>query len=597
MEEWKQLLDEVRAELIMREQELDLLHQIDLRLLNEEFPRSELFSFIIEQTRNLLKANHTSILLRRSVFLEVTYSNSRSVTGQRVAIAESLTGLCVETAKPVRIPDLVVSPYQERYAPLRGYRGAPMRSLLATPISIRGSVIGVLNAESKVANAFSSVHERIAGAIAANIAIALQRTQALDTNVLFAGLERQMFAGGDPEETLQEALERVIAELRRLEHIKHNAAYIMFLRGEDELEIVNSTNTSNVGLVLPIGNSTPGRAVRERKTVVVGDVKQDPDYQTLFGRDVRSEIAVPITYGMDDIAIGVLTVDSREIDAFNNFYQLVLEGFVEKVKPLLTFAKLQADVTEALEVRAADDLLVAIGDQASNIIHRLNNTVGAMRVHIMELQDLVEDGIMEDDYLSRSLESLRDLAERALKIPDAVIFDTSGTTDVNESIRKAIRKLDIRSDITIELDLGEGIPALPVYSFDIVIQNLIQNALDAMPTSGTLVVATSAVFQPGRRTGYFRLVVKDTGLGIPPDIQRRIFELNFTTKKEKGRGMGLGLWWVRNFVRRARGDISVRSNVGSGTEFTVKIPIDRSSVNRATHPDTAMHPETVERIN
>ena len=66
-----------------------------------------------------------------------------------------------------------------------------------------------------------------------------------------------------------------------------------------------------------------------------------------------------------------------------------------------------------------------------------------------------------------------------------------------------------------------------------------------------------------------------TGIGMPPEIQKKIFELNFTTKTEKGKGLGFGLWWVRNFVRRARGDISIRSSPGEGTEVTIKIPIDR----------------------
>lgn len=583
MEQWERVFDELRAELIMREQELDLLHQIDLRLLDEELSHKELLPFIIERTQRLLQANHTSILFRRSVFLEATYSNLRSVVGQRVPIAESLTGLCLEAGMPLRISDLAESPHRQRYAPLRGYRGAPMRSLLATPISIRGSVIGVLNAESKVAHAFNPVHERVAGAIAAHIAIALQRTQVLDSTVLFAELERQMFAGGDPEEALQAALERVMAELRRLEHIKHNGAYIMFLRGVDDLEIVNSTNPSNIGLVLPTGRSTAGRAVRERKTVIVRDVGEDPDYQPLFGEGISSEIAVPITYGEDDIAIGALNVDSEEIDAFNDFYQLILEGFVEKVKPLLTFAKLQADVTEALELRTADELLVAVGDRTSDIIHRLSNTVGAMRVRILELQESRKSGTLSDNFLDHSLKSLLELAERTLKIPDEVKLDKSGTIDVNECVRSVIRKLEGRKDITLQLDLEEDILALPLYSFDIVIQNLIQNAVDAMPNGGTLSVSTSATFHPDRRNGYFRLIIKDTGIGIPPEIQRRIFELNFTTKDT--RGHGLGLWWVRNFVRRARGDISLRSAVDSGTEFTVKIPIDRPG--GTTPPDTA----------
>jgi signal transduction histidine kinase len=81
--------------------------------------------------------------------------------------------------------------------------------------------------------------------------------------------------------------------------------------------------------------------------------------------------------------------------------------------------------------------------------------------------------------------------------------------------------------------------------------------------------------------GYFQLVVRDNGPGIPAEIRKRVFELNFTTKGTQGAGRGLGLWWVRKFVRSAKGDISIRSTPGSGTEVTVKIPVEPTAGNGA----------------
>jgi signal transduction histidine kinase len=584
MEEWERLLDELRAELTLREHELELLHEIDLRLLNEENSHRELFSFIIKRTQKLLSANHTTVLLRRSTFLEPMYSNLMSLVGQRVPISTSLTGLCLETGETISIPDITKSEHAHRYAPLRGYRGVPMRSLLATPITIRGTTVGVLNAESRVPGAFKPVHERVAEAVAGQIAIALQRTQVLDSTVLFADLDRQMFASGDSEEATQAALERIMAELQRLEHVGYTGAQIMFLRDQDNLEIVNSTNPPDVGLIIPTASSVSGRAVLRRETVVVGDVNKDRDYKRLLGDTIRSEIAVPLIHGEEELVIGVLNVESEEEYAFNDFYQIILESFAEKVKPLLTITKLRADVAEALEMRTADDLLVAVGDQTTHVIHLISNTVGAMRLRIMELQDQRKSGELTDEFLDDALDSLLELAKRTLRMPDDVKLGKVGQVDVNECVTTAIQKMKIDENVALEVELGANIPALPLYSFDIVVQNLIQNALDAMPNGGKLSISTSAAIHPWPLTGYFHFVVGDTGTGIPPDIQRRIFDLNFTTKDKRGRGLGLGLglWWVRNFIRRARGDISIRSVVGAGTEFTVKIPIDRSG--EAEHP-------------
>jgi signal transduction histidine kinase len=110
-----------------------------------------------------------------------------------------------------------------------------------------------------------------------------------------------------------------------------------------------------------------------------------------------------------------------------------------------------------------------------------------------------------------------------------------------------------------------------------VVQNLLQNGLDAMPTGGRLSVCTAQILDPTHSKGYLQLSVSDTGNGIPVDVQKRIFELNFTTKDAKGKGLGLGLWWVRNFVRRSRGDITIRSIAGAGTDAIVKIPIGNSA--------------------
>lgn len=577
MEEWERLLDELRTKLAVREQELQLLHAVDLRLLSEEQQPEELFSFIGEQSRKLLQADHVTILLRRGAFLEPIYSSIESVVGQRIPISDSLAGLCLENNSAIEISDLEDSPLKTRYVPLRGYAGPPTRSLLAAPIRIRDTVAGVLNAESGRTDAFKSTHESFSAALAAQIAIALQRTQLLASTALFADIDRMALSIYDPRSAIQTALRRVMDELQRLEHVPYSGAQIMFLRGQDELEIVHSTHAPDVGLIVPVNRSIPGRAIRERRTVIVSDVRIDPDYERILGRQTYSEIAIPIRFS-DDLLIGVLNVESEEAHAFSGFYQVVLESFAAKVQTLLAFAKLRSDVTEALELRNADDLLVAIGDQTSHMIHRINSTVGAMRMRILELEGILSSGQQVDQaFLQESVIALRKLAERALQMPEEVtrLLGADGATiDINECVRQALLRRELPPDVTIELSLDEDIPPLALYNFDIVVQNLIQNALDAIRGHGEVAI-TTALVRPLALGGYVQLAVRDNGSGIPADIQERLFELNFSTKRGEERGLGFGLWWVRNFVRRARGDITVRSAVGEGTEMIVKIPLER----------------------
>jgi signal transduction histidine kinase len=258
----------------------------------------------------------------------------------------------------------------------------------------------------------------------------------------------------------------------------------------------------------------------------------------------------------------------------------VLESFADKVRSLLAFAKLRNDVTAALESRHVNDLLIAIGDQTSNFIHRLNNSAGALRARILELQEIVdEDGVPDRASLQAELAGLLRLADRTLDMPAQVTrFLGQGgiTVDVNGCVREVLRELNPPADIAVATELRDGLPELSLYSFDLVVQNLIKNAIDAMPNGGELTVSTKLFVYADTPAGYVQLIVRDTGTGIPEDILPHIFDLNFTTKsKKKGKGLGLGLWWVRTFITRSNGEIMVETTKNVGTEFCVKIPVAR----------------------
>jgi ActR/RegA family two-component response regulator len=213
----------------------------------------------------------------------------------------------------------------------------------------------------------------------------------------------------------------------------------------------------------------------------------------------------------------------------------------------------------------------------------MNNTVGAMRLRIIELQELEQAGRFDTDtFLSETLAALRGLAEQTLKMPDQVthLLSQQGTTvNINEVILLELERFTIPDTVSLDLNLQSDIPDLSLFNFDIVVQNLIQNALDAMPAGGSLSISTSSVAPQRLPTGYVELIVSDTGTGIAREVLPKIFELNFSTKHAKGQGLGLGLWWIRNFVRRAKGDITVSSSMNEGSEFVVKIPFGASSVN------------------
>jgi CheY-like chemotaxis protein/anti-sigma regulatory factor (Ser/Thr protein kinase) len=113
----------------------------------------------------------------------------------------------------------------------------------------------------------------------------------------------------------------------------------------------------------------------------------------------------------------------------------------------------------------------------------------------------------------------------------------------------------------------EPIPTIDGVAIDLreALANLIINAVDAMPSGGTLTIRTR------QANGHVVVEVNDTGIGMPPEIRDRVFEPFFTTKGEAGSGLGLAL--VHGIVERHGGEIHVASTDGQGTTFTIRLPV------------------------
>jgi two-component system NtrC family sensor kinase len=144
--------------------------------------------------------------------------------------------------------------------------------------------------------------------------------------------------------------------------------------------------------------------------------------------------------------------------------------------------------------------------------------------------------------------------------------------DVNRIVRQTVKlvehKLEL-GNIVPHLELAENLPQLRGDSGQIeqVLLALVMNAIEAMPREGNLHIVTKA-----SNDETITIVIEDDGVGIPPDIVPRLFE-PFTTTKEEGKGVGLGLAISRAIVDWHGGRIDVRSESGKGTTFKITLPL------------------------
>jgi two-component system NtrC family sensor kinase len=242
------------------------------------------------------------------------------------------------------------------------------------------------------------------------------------------------------------------------------------------------------------------------------------------------------------------------------------------------------DVTtrvEAIHAVGRAEKLAAVGRLAAGVVHEINNPLATISACAEALEHRVEDGAFDDseafDDLNEYLGLIKSEAFRCKSITTGLLDFSRIRTgdrhplDLAEVINSSARLIShqIRGNrVEIALDIADDIP--PVHADSGHIQQAIialaTNAIDAMPEGGTLTLRASA------QMNRIAIEIEDTGIGIPPEDLSKIFEPFFTTK-EVGEGTGLGLAVCYGIVTDHGGRLSVRSNIGKGTIFTIYLPV------------------------
>lgn len=232
--------------------------------------------------------------------------------------------------------------------------------------------------------------------------------------------------------------------------------------------------------------------------------------------------------------------------------------------------------------------LASVGELATGIAHEINNPVAIM----IEEAGWIEDLLTEEDFkdgknleeFKRALIQIRTQGQRCKEITQKLLSfacKTNGRVQelqLNEIIRELVILSEHRakfSNIILETHLQNDLPTVRISLSEIqqVLLNLINNALDVMEkTGGTLRIASS-IEPNGILVGdHINIAISDSGSGISSANLDRIFDPFFTTKPV-GKGTGLGLSICYGVIKKMGGNIEVRSVMGEGTTFKVKIPL------------------------
>jgi PAS domain S-box-containing protein len=263
------------------------------------------------------------------------------------------------------------------------------------------------------------------------------------------------------------------------------------------------------------------------------------------------------------------------------------------------------DITERLQLRQAQKM-EAVGLLAGGVAHDFNNLLLVILVYVEMLRDecsASDPRLQEVEEIIRTIERAQVLTRQLLAfsrrqpMQPAVVDLSDAVANIHSLLRRVLP-----SSIEIVTVVAEDV--WPVFvdrgQLEQVVMNLAVNARDAMKEGGRfgIEIRNVKIDQPdhGVPAGeYVEMAFADTGSGISPEELDRIFEPFYTTKG-RGSGTGLGLATCYGIITQAGGQIAVRSELGSGTTFTVLLPRSRLAPEVAARPADVAHSKGLETI-
>ncbi len=280
---------------------------------------------------------------------------------------------------------------------------------------------------------------------------------------------------------------------------------------------------------------------------------------------------------------------SRQLQAERNQNLAWTQTLEQRVQEKTT------ELKRAHEHALQTEKMASIGKMAAVLAHEINNPLSGILTYAKLLRKWADqDSAADEKALARrqeTLDSLELIANESRRCGDLVknLLTFSRTAPINlqpanlnqvidRSLRLVQHQLDL-AGVQVQLHLDPDLPQVTCDAAQIeqVILALVMNAMDAMPQGGNLWVTSSFQTAPAG----VRIVVRDDGSGIPPEILPRIFE-PFLTTKETGRGVGLGLAISRRILERHGGTIEVQSEPGKGTTFAITLPCSAMPENKTS---------------
>lgn len=570
-----------------------------------------LFEVIAHGAARACRVDRCSIFLRdKSGQLMVPVSSQladRGAAAKHGDGAESLRALALEEMPSFLLeavrrqePVVISDPGSDPRVP-QGWVGLfQAKAALVVPLIHQGRTAGVLILDHlKTLHVFTEEEIRLAVTLAAQAAVALEKARLYDeiqsrlqqTETLLAVSQA---IGSAPD--LPEAIRRTTREMVRILGADNGVAWCVTRGGDRFIPLAGYHVPRDLReplSALPLAPDDPliDLVKRLRTALHSSNSKTDPRFNqpALHLMPHTSLLVQPVQ--VSDELLGIFAIAwTRDAHAFSMDDLKMADGIAKQAAVAIELHRTQRHIIE-------QERLNAVGKMASGLAHDFNNAlvpISGYAEMLLEHQDILKDQAKATKYLKLIMTGVEDAASVVSRLREFYRKREEGETyrplSLNQMVEQAValtrprwrdEALGSGRTILVEADM-RPVPRILGSESELreLLTNLIFNAVDAMPEGGTIRIRTGLREAASSDAApQVFLEVSDTGTGMTDEVRRRCLEPFFSTKGERGTGLGLPM--VFGIVKRHRGTMDIESTVGKGTTFIVLLPADASRTREA----------------
>ena len=533
---------------------------VQLALINELghqiaaiLDQDELLQQTVQQVHRLFNYHHVAIFLVENNVLQLhavagMYEEKFPI-GHTQSLQKGINGWVATNGKMVVANDVI---QEEKFTSLIPDHNIT-KAELCLPIILRDMVIGVLDIQSPILNAFGENDIQVMETLTSQIAVAVGNAR------LFEQAELEITARREAEE-----------ELRKLSHaVVQSPASVVITDIRGNIEYVNAKFEEVTGY-------TAVEAIGQNPRILKSDY-HDASFYDDFWRTISS----------GEVWRGEFRNKKKNGQLY--WEMVSVSPVKDENGVIINFVGVKEDISEQKNLEKQvqqQDRLAAVGHLAAGIAHDFNNILAVISLYSQLLQrDKTLQGhvqsklttiVEQTDRASDLIGQILDFSRKSILERQSLNF----LSQTKEFVKLLQRTLPESIDISFSNGAGSFMINADPTRMQQMMMNLCLNARDAMPDGGLLNITLNRFvlgeadsppvpeMLPGE---WLHMVISDTGRGIPDDILPHIYEPFFTTN-EAGSGTGLGLAQVYGIIMQHDGFIGVESHVGIGSDFHIYLP-------------------------